>query len=69
MTFAQAEAIVADLSVAQIRNLASFRAGHQMSKAALNSLARKGAVVELADGRWCAVLPVLAAFDKRYPRP
>ncbi len=65
----QAEAIVADLSDAQVRNLASFRAGHDMTKAALRGLAKKGTLVQLEDGRWVAVLPVLDAFNRRYPRP
>lgn len=69
MTAAQAEAIVARMSPAQVRNLASFRAGHQMSKSALNALAAKGVLAQLEDGRWCAVLPVLDAFDRRYPPP
>ena len=69
MTPAQAEAIVAALSDAQVRNLASFRSGHDLPKAALKGLAKKGTVVELQDGRWCAILLVLDAFNRRYPRP
>jgi hypothetical protein len=69
MTTTQAEAIVADLSDAHIRNLASFRAGHDLAKGALKGLEKKGTVVQLEDGRWCAILPVLDAFNRRYPRP
>lgn len=69
MTDTQAEAIVAGLSDAQVRNLASFRAGHEMTKSALYGLAKKGTVVQFDDGRWCAILPVLDAFNRRYPRP
>lgn len=69
MTPAQAETIVADLSDAQVRNLASFRSGHEMTKSALYGLAKKSTVVQLEDGRWCAILPVLDAFNRRYPRP
>lgn len=65
----QAESIVESLSDAQVRNLASLRAGHQMTKAGLYGLAKKGTVVQLQDGRWCPVLPVLDAFNRRYPRP
>ena len=69
MTTTQAEAIVARLSDAQVRNFASFRAGHDMTKSALYGLAKKGTVVQLEDGRWCPILPVLEAFNRRYPRP
>jgi len=69
MTTIQAEAIVARLSDAQIRNFASFRAGHDMTKAALHGLAKKGTVVQLDDGRWVAILPVMDAFNQRYPSP
>lgn len=65
----RAAEIVAGFSLAQRRNMAAFRSGHHLSIGALRGLRKKGALVQMDDGGFVAVLLVMDVFNEWYPRP
>lgn len=65
----RAAEIVAGFSLAQRRNLAAFRSGHHLPIGALRGLQKRGALVQMEDGGFVAVLLVMDVFNEWYPRP